>query len=227
MHHEKARVVFWDFDGTLARRDGLWSATLESAARIVAPELGVTAADLRPELTVGFPWHTPDLVVPPRSADEWWNAQRPLFLRAYARAGVRTKTAELAVAEIPREYYRPAAWALAHDAIPALKITATAGYRNAILSNHAPELPTLVEQLGLGPFIDGTITSAAVGAEKPNPRIFAYALELMNAGTDVWMIGDNPIADIAGAEAAGIQAILVTENTTILQAATHISEAAR
>ena len=173
MRNGTARVVFWDFDGTLASREGLGSSTLEGALRIVAPGLGLTAEAFRPQLSVGFPWHNPDVAGAARSAEAWWAAQRPVFLDAYIKAGVQQCTAERAIDEIPKEYYRPTAWTLAEDAVSALQITAAAGYRNAILSNHAPELPTLVDQLGLGRWVDVTITSAAVGAEKPNPIVFS------------------------------------------------------
>ena len=91
-----------------------------------------------------------------------------------------------------------------------------------ILSNHAPELPQLVADLGLAPLIDRTITSAMVGAEKPNRRIFEYAMDVADAGDDVWMVGDNPVADIGGAEAVGIRAIHITPNCTLTDAANQI-----
>jgi putative hydrolase of the HAD superfamily len=47
-----------------------------------------------------------------------------------------------------------------------------------------------------------------LGIEKPNSAIFAHALDVSNAGADVWMVGDNPIADVQGAEQVGIRAIL-------------------
>lgn len=218
--------MLWDFDGTLAFRDGLWRSTLSKALQQVAPEPALTAADFPEELAVGFPWNAPDVVRVTRSAAEWWAAQRPLFLRAYRSAGVDRDTAEKAIAGIPGEYYRPTAWTLAHDAIPALRATVDAGYRNVILSNHAPELPDLVAELGLGAWIDTTVTSAVVGAEKPDARMFQHALLLTDAGEDVWMVGDNPNADIAGAEAVGIRAILVGRGRTLLHAAERIVDAA-
>ncbi|GAB3613539.1 HAD family hydrolase [Humibacter ginsengisoli] len=224
MRHGTERVVFWDFDGTLAARDGLWSSTLERALLPIAPELGLSAADFRTELSVGFPWYAPDVVRVTQSAAAWWAAQHSLFLRAYIDAGVAADDAERAIAAIPREYYRPTAWTPAPGAVPALNATAAAGYRNVILSNHAPELPQLVADLGLAPLIDRTVTSAAVGAEKPNPRIFEHAIEIAGAGDDVWMIGDNPVADIGGAEAVGIRAIHIGPNCTLTDAANQIVE---
>ncbi|MFC4245048.1 HAD family hydrolase [Gryllotalpicola reticulitermitis] len=222
MRYGSKRVVFWDFDGTLAMRDGLWSETLAQALLSIAPELGLSAGDFRDQLSVGFPWHAPDVVRVTQSAAAWWAAQHALFLDAYTNAGVPPDDAERAIAAVPREYYRPTAWTLAADAVSALSATAAAGYRNVILSNHAPELPQLVADLGLARLIDRTITSAAVGAEKPNPHIFEYALEDMGAGDDVWMIGDNPVADIGGAEAVGIRAIHINPQCTLSDAVNQI-----
>lgn len=221
------RVVFWDFDGTLATRVGAWSSVLTKALQVVAPEFDVTEGAFRSEPQVGFPWHAPNVDAVTRSAGAWWAAQDDLFRLAYSDAGVDPVSAELAIAEIPTEYYRPTAWLLAPDAVLALKRSAATGYRNAILSNHAPELPTLVDQLGLGPWVDVTITSATVGAEKPSPAIFAFAINATNAGSDTWMIGDNPVADIAGAEAVGIRAIRVGGDTTLAMAAEQIVRASR
>lgn len=221
------RVVFWDFDGTLAFRDGLWSAALASALTSVAPALSPTAEDFRKSLADGFPWHEPETIRAVESASEWWDALRPLFRSAYATAGVHPGTADKAIAQIPGEFYRPSAWRLAGDAVTALRSTEQAGYRNVILSNHAPELPVLVAALGLGPIVDTTVTSALVGAEKPNPRIFHYALQLAGAGDDVWMVGDNPVADIGGARAVGIRAIHVGDGRTLTDAAAEITAASR
>lgn len=77
------------------------------------------------------------------------------------------------------------------------------------VSNHVPELPALVAALGLAPYFSAVVTSAALGWEKPNPRMYAAALAAAGDPDEVWMVGDNPVADVAGAEAAGIRAILV------------------
>ncbi|WIB64036.1 HAD-IA family hydrolase [Curtobacterium sp. MCBD17_040] len=75
--------------------------------------------------------------------------------------------------------------------------------------------------------VDTTVTSALIGAEKLNPRIFQYALQLTSAGEDVWMLGDNPIAEIAGAQAVGTRAIRVGDGQTLTDAAAEITVAVR
>ncbi|MGH7576165.1 MAG: HAD-IA family hydrolase, partial [Longimicrobiales bacterium] len=43
----------------------------------------------------------------------------------------------------------------------------------------------------------------SIGYEKPNPRAFRHVLNAVGPSGPVWMIGDNPIADVAGAAAVG------------------------
>jgi len=77
------------------------------------------------------------------------------------------------------------------------------------LSNHIPELPDVVEELGLSTYLVDCISSANVGYEKPNAKIYEYALEKHNMPEEVWMIGDSIEADVRGPENAGINSILV------------------
>jgi putative hydrolase of the HAD superfamily len=221
------RIVFWDFDGTLARREGLWSGALLDACRAIEPTTALTIDSLRPHLSAGFPWHDPATVRAEQSAQDWWSALQPVFVAALVANGIEHDHAERVAELVPDEFYRPDAWALIDGAMEALTLTKAAGYRNVVLSNHAPELPELVEALGLSPFIEHTITSAFVGAEKPHRGIFDYALRRFGLAptSDVWMVGDNPVADVQGARAAGIRAILAdgayadSVGVTVLEAA--------
>lgn len=208
---EPGAVLFWDFDGTLAVRAGRWSGALVDAVRQVDPSVPLRAEQVRPLLQNGFPWHEPEVVVEVTTSATWWARLRPVIMNAYLTVGIAQHVADAAADLLPATYYCPDAWRLVPDATSALKHARHGGHRNVIVSNHAPELPNLVRDLGLSSLIELTITSAAVGAEKPNPIIFERAIEL--AGSDVersWMIGDNPVADVAGAQAVGLRAILVT-----------------
>ncbi|HEV7182871.1 MAG TPA: HAD hydrolase-like protein [Leifsonia sp.] len=134
------RVVFRDFDGTLARRHDLWSGALVDAWWSVKQSADVSVADLRPYLGAGFPWHDSTVIRQPQSADEWWAALRSVLVGAHA--------------------------------IRSARITNT---------------------------------------------------------DDIWMVGDNPVADVDGARNAGIRAILadgsyrVSVGMTVLRAARLIS----
>jgi putative hydrolase of the HAD superfamily len=117
------------------------------------------------------------------------------------------------------------AWSVFDDAIPALTRATDAGWRNVILSNHVPELPELVSRLGLGDHVERTFTSALTGYEKPNPDAFAIALRECRNPRVAWMVGDNPVADVHGAESVGIPAILVRTTAPVARLAAGLGEA--
>ena len=65
------------------------------------------------------------------------------------------------------------------------------------------------ERAGLADAIDGIATSHDVGWRKPHRAMFDRALELAAVGpSEAFMVGDNPIADVRGAQALGIRAVL-------------------
>ncbi|HEX6061703.1 MAG TPA: HAD family hydrolase [Candidatus Limnocylindria bacterium] len=65
------------------------------------------------------------------------------------------------------------------------------------------------ERAGLADAIDGIATSHDVGWRKPHRAMFDRALELAAVGPhEAFMVGDNPIADVRGAQALGIRAVL-------------------
>jgi FMN phosphatase YigB (HAD superfamily) len=55
------------------------------------------------------------------------------------------------------------------DTTEALRIFRDAGWRQAIVSNHCPELESLVEALAIGAFFDKVYSSACTGYKKPHP----------------------------------------------------------
>ncbi|MFE6735714.1 HAD-IA family hydrolase [Microbacterium sp. NPDC057650] len=227
------RVVFWDFDGTLAVRDGMWSAAVVDALRSVDATITVDPELVRPHLRSGFPWHEPEVIAsPPLSAETWAARLAPVFARALLAQEVPSEVASAASARVLDEYYRVEPWHVIDGAVDALELVQDAGYDNVVLSNHGPGLPGLVAALGLSSLITVTITIAAVGIEKPNPLLFAHALRVTDAGDDTWMVGDNPVADVEGARRVGIRALLAdgiypdSRGLTALQAARHIVGAA-
>jgi putative hydrolase of the HAD superfamily len=96
------------------------------------------------------------------------------------------------------------------DAIPALGALRDRGLRLVAVSNWDCSLPRVLDRCGLGELLDGTITSAEAGARKPDPAIFAPALELVDCGpAEALHVGDTAEEDVAGAQAAGIRSLLI------------------
>ncbi len=204
------RAVIWDFDETLARRSGAWRHMLIDALDAESPGHGITAADVEPGLRHGFPWHDPDRAHPELSdPDLWWANLRPVLRGALEQAGVSKPIAERAASRARSEYVRLDRWSVFPDTEAALDRLRRAGWRQAILSNHCPELPDLVRGLGLTGYFDVVLTSATIGFEKPHPEAYARVLRELGHPETVWMIGDSPEVDIAGARRCGIPGVLV------------------
>ena len=220
--------MFWDFDGTLAQRPGLWSGCVLEVLDQHEPAHSGTLDSLRTALAGGFPWHRhtvahPELADP----DAWWRAVTPLIERALLTCGARQeRVGELARA-VRTRFVDAQHWQLFDDTLPALEMTAAAGWRNAVISNHVPELPQLVERLGLARALQGVFNSAQIGYEKPHPEVYRHALRACGEPPRRWMVGDNPVADIRGSEAAGIPAVLVRTRASARRVAPDLLTAAR
>lgn len=204
--------MLWDFDGTLGqRRTGRWGACLLELLDRELPGHQVTREALSSHLHSGFPWHDhhlehPQLCEPTR----WWQHINGILAGALVRTGVPTPVAHRVVTTGFRDLYlRADDWELFPDSRAALVTVRAAGGCNVIVSNHVPELADLVRALGVADLVDAVISSAIVGAEKPHPAIFGAALHGVGSPDVVWMVGDNPVADIAGAARLGIPGVLV------------------
>jgi len=205
-----AGVLIWDFDGTLAERPHRWSGAVDDALTEVAGAHGLSRAEIRMILQDAYPWHEPEVAHPELvTAEDWWERLAAGLASRLGRLGVRPDIAVLAAARVRAQYCRPDCWRLFPDTVPALDQLSGLGWRHVLLSNHVPELGEILAGLGLGDRFDAVLNSAVTGFEKPHPQAFALALASAGQPRVAWMIGDNPVADVGGAVAAGLRAILV------------------
>jgi putative hydrolase of the HAD superfamily len=204
------KAILWDFDGTLAYRKGLWSGCLAEVLQEKEPAAGITRDDIRPLLHQRFPWHTPERHHPELSTPvAWWEVVEELLFQACRQLGISEEKARAYAHETHERYIDVAGFELFDDTLPVLTNLKEQGWRHVILSNHVPELRDIVEGLRLAELVDDALSSAVTGYEKPNPKAFELGREAAGNPEQLWMVGDNPEADVRGAEAVGIPAILV------------------
>ena len=99
------------------------------------------------------------------------------------------------------------------DVVPLLEACRDLGIRTAVVSDWDCALADQLAEIGIGHLVDAVVTSAEVGVAKPDPRIFAAALEAVGVRPAAALhVGDDPRRDLAGAEAAGITAVLLDRN---------------
>lgn len=96
------------------------------------------------------------------------------------------------------------------DATQALAALRERGLKLVCVSNWDVSLAEVLERCGLDGFFDEVVTSAATGVRKPDPAIFAAALERAGCSADEAVhVGDTLEEDVTGAGAAGIRALLL------------------
>jgi putative hydrolase of the HAD superfamily len=204
------RYVIWDFDGTLGYRVGRWSSALRSVLEEGVPGHDHAGEALGARPRSGFPWPgTPEVPHPALSSpDLWWEAPLPVYVRAFEAGGVDPATSRELAGKVRAACVDPRRWRLYDDAVPALRDLSSRGWTHLILSNHVPELPEILRALGLEDRFLRVFNSAESGYEKPHPRAYDGVLETVAGAEAAWMVGDNPEADVRGAEAVGLPAIL-------------------
>jgi len=205
------RYLLWDFDGTLGYRVEAWRGPLAEVLLREIPESNLTAANFRPYLQGGFRWHNPERAHRAGlSSDDWWAELHPVFENAFRQAaGLSDGDAQRMARAVRGCYLEPKYWRVFDDVLPCLEDLTADGWRHVVLSNHVPELPQIIEALGLAPHIERIFNSAETGYEKPHPQSFRNVIDALGSVDGLWMIGDSVTADVGGAKAVGIPAILV------------------
>lgn len=113
-----------------------------------------------------------------------------------------------------RHFGQPEAWRVYDDVWPALDALAQAGVRLGIISNWDDRLRHLLTGMNLAARFEVIVVSCEVGRAKPAPEIFAAAARAFNLPPlEMLHVGDNAMADVAGARAAGFRAVQITRGS--------------
>jgi putative hydrolase of the HAD superfamily len=108
------------------------------------------------------------------------------------------------------EFGKAERWRPFDDVLPAFERYKAAGLKLGILSNWDGRLSGLLEGLGLSAHLDCVVCSAEVGLHKPDPRIFELACRRLGVEPGQCVhVGDHVYADVLGARAAGLRAVLI------------------
>jgi REG-2-like HAD superfamily hydrolase len=203
------RAVFLDIGDTVMRPNPSWEAVYEIAFREfgVDVEIGELYAALRKAYQHGG-WGIDRVGFEPTEESSF---QRTVAIDAAA-------IAELGLPPMPEAFYRRLAelfmvtshWHIFPDAYPTLGALRERGLTLGAVSNWVWNLPELLHALDLVRHFDFVAASSRIGFEKPHRRIFEWALEQAKAdAAAVIHVGDHLGADVEGARAVGIDAVLI------------------
>lgn len=201
-------IFCWDFDGTLACSEHLWSGSVFRALNETVENHNVTFQDIRRCNASGFTWHTPEKDFTNLVGDKWWEFMNAHFYNSFISLGISESQAKTASEKVREIIMLPSNYSLFEDSVYTLKTAKEKGHKNIILSNNYPELQQITDALDITQYFDNLVISGLVGYDKPRKEIFDIAKSFYKNENYV-MIGDNPVADILGGKAAGMTTVLV------------------
>lgn len=203
-------TVLFDLDGTLVDH----SSAAAAAVVVWAAEYGVAGPEVAADWAAVSDKHYRRYQRRELSFAE----QRRLRVREFLGVAVSDAEADAMFEGYVRRY--EAGWAAYDDAVPALRAVRAAGLGAVVLTNgNTAHQRYKLDRLGLTAEIDELITGDDLPATKPDPRAFQYALERVGAApTEALMVGDSLENDIRGAQAVGIQAVLIDREDLFAQA---------
>lgn len=201
MSHRPFDAVLFDFSGTLFRleEDESWLAGItdtggatfdvhrqaELMRRLTAP----TGQPVEMDAEEHHAWTN-------RDRDPRWH--REAYLTVLRRSGV-------ADPEQARELYGkvidPSCWTVYPDTVPVVEALAGEGIAVGVLSNIAFDIRPAFAALGIDDHVSVFALSYEIGAVKPEPEIFRYAVDALGVTpARTLMIGDSEKADGAARE---------------------------
>ena len=176
-------LLLLDLDNTLIDRDG---AFRQWAEQIVA-EHGGGALELEALIQADAGGYSPRLVVAEQAKASLDLPESLDVIVEHMKAGV---------VDLIRCY---------EGVLTELTLAKNNGARLVIVTNgSSTQQRSKIARSGLDAVVDAIVVSEEVRSKKPSAAIFEHALEHRVGAEAVWMVGDNPAVDIAGARAVGI-----------------------
>ncbi len=194
-------AVLFDFSGTLFRleEDESWMAGITDAKgdafdvsrqaelmrRLTAP----TGQPVEMDAEEHHAWTN-------RDRDPRWH--REAYLTVLCRSGVEDpQQAERLYGKV----VDPSSWSVYPDTVPVIEALAGDGIAVGVLSNIAFDIRPAFAELGIDDAVSVFALSFEIGAVKPEPEIFRYAVDALGVEPSrTLMIGDSAAADGAAVE---------------------------
>ncbi|GAB1543022.1 HAD family hydrolase [Scytonema sp. NUACC21] len=210
---ERPKVIFLDAVGTLF---GVKGSVGEVYGQI-AQEFGVQVSSetLNKTFIQSFKAAPPPIFPDAEPQDipqyefEWWLR---IARNTFEKAGVLEKFTDFSTffSELYIHFGTADPWFVYPDVLSALVNWRRQGIELGILSNFDSRIYSVLQDLELREFFGSITISTQAGAAKPDPKIFATALEKHNCSPQAaWHIGDSITEDYHGAKTAGMRGIWI------------------
>ncbi|YAF98031.1 MAG: HAD-IA family hydrolase [Nodularia sp. CChRGM 3473] len=210
---ERPKVILLDAVGTLFGVKGSVGEVYSQIAQEFDVE--VSAEILNTKFLQSFKAAPPPIFpdadshdIPQREFD-WW---RIIALNTFESAGVLKQFSDFSAffGELYIHFGTAEPWFVYPDVLSSLGNWRRQGIELGVLSNFDSRIYSVLQSLGLSSYFNSVTISTQVCAAKPDPKIFAIALEKHNCPPEkAWHIGDSIVEDYQGAKAAGLRGIWI------------------
>lgn len=207
-------TIFFDYDGTLRENEPRGADVF----REFAAKYGVAIAEDRrfeAERWLHYYWAQSDELLGDLELfggsdnSEFWKQHARRQLTVLGVSGEKLDRLSEKLVTKMQEDYQPQD-KIADDVQPTLKYLVNAGYVLGLVSNREGGLSAELEKFALAQYFEYIIAAGEVGWWKPDPRLLQHAIKLAQVQpSQAAYVGDNYYADVLGAEAAGLQAVLI------------------
>lgn len=204
------KAILFDLDDTIISFDGVsgaaWRAICESFVVEYKPRFDASEMLEAVGHARRWYWSDPDREYYGRM--HLLEARRSVVAEAFRLLGIVDAAAAARTADAYSRLQNDSLHLLP-GAYEALEKIRSLGIRTALITNGTSEAQRgKLQRFGLEKFFGCVLIDEETGFSKPDARIYRLALEKMAlAPGDCWMVGDNLIWDVHGAQQVGIFAI--------------------
>lgn len=204
------KAILFDLDDTLISFDGAseraWKKCCEQF--VINEKVDFDSVTLLDTINKVKGWYWSDPVRHKIGRENMINARRQIVQYAFEKLGYlnRDKYIEFAdgYSNLQNELV-----CLFEDTLETLEALKKLKIRMAVITNGTSKgQRDKLERFNLNNFFEFVLIDTEVGFSKPDVRIYELALEKLSLKADeVWMIGNNLVWDVEGAQKAGIYSI--------------------
>lgn len=160
-------------------------------------------------LNTTYSWKNPDEIYPERTGEVWWETLFRKITAFCSENGIRETDIPQINTRFREILTNVENYRLYDDTIETLKKCLELGYQNILATNNYPEITENLKKMGIAPYLTDWVVSSHIGYEKPRKEFYEEAKRRGGNPEIMYMIGDNPIADIRGGKNAGLITVAV------------------
>lgn len=207
---KKPKAILFDLDDTLISFNGAseiaWKECCDDF--VMHNKVDFTSAEMLEEMTRTREWYWGDSERHKIGRANMFKARCEVFKYALKKFGV---SEEKIILEAAENYSRiqEQRWRLFDEVPEALEALRQIGISMAVITNGVSEVQNgKLSRFRICKYFSHVICESEAGYSKPDKEIFMLALDkLSHSPEETWMIGDNLVWDIFGAQRLGIFAV--------------------